>query len=134
MTWPRLCLILVAVGLALLAVPARLEGPTLIEVGPGHAISVVDLAGLVPLVLGSRCLHSGLWKRRKGLEDWARERPWRAIGTFSAGALGLGLLLASAFSRFLWWWAVGAVLFVATHFPVLAAASRVRTANRDEAA
>jgi hypothetical protein len=25
--------------------------------------------------------------------------------------LGLGLLLASAFSAFFWWWAIGAILF-----------------------
>ena len=30
--------------------------------------------------------------------------------TFAAG-VGLGLLLASAFSAFYWWWAVGAAMF-----------------------
>jgi len=130
--WPRRCAILLALGLLLLAVPARFEGPALLEVGPGHAISLVDLAGLVPLVLGSRCLHSGLWRRRRALEAWARDRPWPAIALFSTGALGLGLLLASAFSRFFWWWAIGAVIFAGAHVPVVGVASREREADGPE--
>ena len=36
------------------------------------------------------------------------DRPARAL---QVAGLGLGLLLASAFSTFWWWWAVGAGLF-----------------------
>jgi hypothetical protein len=33
------------------------------------------------------------------------------ISTVFTGGFGLGLLIASAFSTFFWWWAVGAALF-----------------------
>jgi hypothetical protein len=123
LTWPRGCLLLVAIGVAILALPARLEGPRLVEVADGHAVSVLDAAGIVPLVTGSAWLHRGLWARRRRIEDWVKRRPGRAVATFSAAALGLGLLLASAFSAFFWWWAVGAVLFAAMHVPIVMAAS-----------
>jgi hypothetical protein len=118
-SWPRGCVLLAVTGVVILALPARLEGPRLVELGAGHAVSVLDLVGIVPLVAGSVWLHSGLWIRRRRLEAWVRERPGTAVAVFSAGAFGLGLLLASAISSFFWWWAVGAVLFVVMHVPVV---------------
>jgi hypothetical protein len=123
LTWPRGCLLLAVIGVAILALPARLEGPRLVEVADGHAVSVLDAAGIVPLVAGSAWLHSGVWVRRRRLEEWVKRHPGRAVAAFSASALGLGLLLASAFSAFYWWWAVGAVLFAAMHLPIVMAAS-----------
>jgi hypothetical protein len=45
------------------------------------------------------------------------------LGIFVAG-LGLGLLLASAFSTFWWWWAVGMTLFLAMTSAAVLAATR----------
>jgi hypothetical protein len=123
-SWPRACLILVAGGVAILALPGRLEGPPIVEVGVGHAVSALDLLGIIPLALGSAWLHSGLWTRRERVKGWIRESPDRAIAVFGTGSLGLGLLLASALSSFFWWWAIGAALFVVMHVPVVMAAAR----------
>ena len=124
---------LMAIGVTILALPARVEGPRLVEVAAGHAVSAVDAVGIVPLVAGSAWLHRGLWVRRRRLEAWVKRRPGRAVATFSAAALGLGLLLASAFSAFFWWWAVGAVLFLAVHVPIVMAATPRRVVG-DEGA
>src|SRR5262245_45517533 len=123
MPWPRGCLALIALGVALLAFPQRLEGPPLLQVGEGHAISTIHLIGVLPLVAGSVWLHFGLWTRRTRLLEWVRATPSRGIAVFACAGFGLGLLLASAMSYFFWWWAVGAVLFVLMHVPVLRAAS-----------
>jgi hypothetical protein len=101
---------LVVLAILLLAMPARIEGPVLVPIGPGHALSVLDSIALVPLLVGAALLYGGVWR----LREFVRLRP--LIGgrlAFFAG-LGLGLLLASAFSAFFWWWAVGAALFAVT--------------------
>ena len=123
MRWPRGCLALIALGVALLAFPQRLEGPPLVQVGQGHAISTIDLLGVIPLVAGSLWLHVGLWTRRPRLQEWIRAAPSCGIAVFACAGFGLGLLIASAMSYLFWWWAVGAVLFVLMHVPVLRAAS-----------
>ena len=109
--WPAGPAAAIALGLAILALPASIEGPPLLPISPGHALSLVDAIGVVPLVAGSLWLHAGLWRRRDRLATWARDQAALAtLLTFAAG-LGLGLLLASAFSAFYWWWAVGAAIF-----------------------
>ena len=100
-----------ATGLMVLALPAALEGPVLVDIGPGHAISTVDAVGVILLIFGSLLLYRLLWTERATLAHWTSRRPAVALGgTFVAG-VGLGLLVASAYSRFFWWWAIGAVLF-----------------------
>jgi hypothetical protein len=129
-SWPLGCVSLMLVGLAVLAVPSRLEGLTLLVIGDGHAISVVDILGILPLTAGASWLHSGLWSRRASLEVWVRERPAVAGRCLFAAGLGLGLLIASAFSAFFWWWAIGALLFGVMHVPLLTAALRQRSENQ----
>ena len=132
-SWPLGCLTLIAVGLAVLAVPARFEGLSLLVIGAGHALSLVDVVGILPLIAGASWLHSGLWSRRAVLKAWLRERPAVAGGYLFAAGLGLGLLLASAFSDFFWWWAIGALLFGVMHVPLVTAAWRPQnhSANRN---
>ena len=132
-SWPLGCLTLMAVGLAVLAVPTRLEGPSLFIISAGHAPSLIDVVGILPLMAGAIWLHSGLWRRRASIERWLREQPALAAVCLFAGGLGLGLLLASAFSAFFWWWAIGAVLFGVMHVPLVTAALRQQnhSANRN---
>jgi len=125
-SWPLGCVSLMAVGLAVLAIPARLEGPPVLVISAGHAISLVDVVGILPLMAGASWLHSGLWSRRARLGAWLRERPTVGGGSLFAAGLGLGLLLASAFSAFFWWWAIGALLFGVMHVPLVTAALRKR--------
>ena len=109
--WPVPPLALIALGVIVLAAPARLEGPVLLPISPGHAISRLDAIGLVPLLAGTLGLYAGLWRRRAQVYQFAAECPARFTPAVFAAGLGLGLLIASAFSTFFWWWAVGAALF-----------------------
>lgn len=97
------------IALVLLAAPAAWEGPVLLPISPGHALSLLDTLALAPLLLGTGVLYAGLWRRRRRLAGFIGRAPGRSIaGSFAAGA-GLGLLIASVFSWF-WWWAIGAAL------------------------
>ena len=104
----------VTAGLIVLALPASLEGPTLFRVSPGHAVSTVDAVGVILLCFGSLILYRLLWAQRLRLAQWTSRRPVLVLGGVFVSGLGLGLLVASAFSSFFWWWAVGAVLFGST--------------------
>jgi hypothetical protein len=123
--WPFAGLGLVAVAVALLAAPAEFEGPVLLPISPGHALSVLDSVALILLLTGLAWLHRGVWLRRHRVYDAMRASPGKgALGVFAVG-LGVGLLLASAFSTFWWWWATGATLFlVMTLIAVVVAARR----------
>ena len=99
-----------AVGLLVLAAPASWEGPVLVDVAPGHAIALLDAAGIVPLVFGSALVFQALWLRRGRLARSVSSRPAVGLAVTLAAGVGLGLLIASAFSGFFWWWAVGAAL------------------------
>jgi hypothetical protein len=103
---------LLAVALALFAVPARLEGPVLVPISAGHGLALVDVVALVPLLGGTALLFGGLWRRRQRLDAVLDRRPWLARAGIFGGGVGLGLLLASVFAAF-WWWAVGAGLLTA---------------------
>jgi hypothetical protein len=122
-SWPFGGLGLVAIAVALLAAPARVEGPVLLPVSPGHALSVLDSFAVVPLLIGTGWLQAGLWKRRERLYETILVSPARGgLRVFVAGA-GLSLLLASVFPWF-WWWAVGATLFGAMLIAASVAATR----------
>ncbi len=122
-SWPIGGVGLVAIAVALLAAPAQLEGPVLVPISPGHALSVLDSVALIPLLAGLAWLYWGVWLRRSRLYNATRTSPGKGgLAVFAAG-LGIGLLLASAFSTF-WWWAIGATLFLAMTVAALVAATR----------
>ena len=102
---------MVGLGLVLLAAPAAIEGPVWLPISPGHALSRLDAIALVPLLAGTFALYHGLWRRRARLHLVASRALAPAAVLVFAGSFGLGLLIASAFSAFFWWWAIGAVLF-----------------------
>ncbi len=113
MRWLLGCGSLFALALLLFVVPARLEGPVLVPISPGHGLSLVDLLALAPLLAGMGLLAGGLWRRRRRLEATLTRRPWPAWAGAFLGGLGLGLLVASVFS-FFWWWAIGAAVLTVT--------------------
>jgi hypothetical protein len=117
---------LLGAAVAIFAIPSAYEGPVLVDVSAGHAIAVADAVAIAPLLVGTSLLYLGLWRERRHLLDRGRERPALAmLGTFVAGT-GLGLLLASAFSSWFWWWAVGAALFGASLIGAAAMLSQPR--------
>jgi hypothetical protein len=122
-SWPLGGVGLVAIALVLLAAPAHLEGPVLLPISPGHALSVLDSVALLPLLTGLAWLYLGIWLRRHRLYESMSASPGKGtLGVFAAG-LGVGLLLASAFSTF-WWWAIGATLFLAMTMAAVVATVR----------
>ncbi len=110
--------ILTAAGVAIFAVPGRFEGPVLLPISPGHAISALDTLGVACVTLGSLLYAATLWRRRVHLGEWIRSRPAHAIALIFGTGLGMGLLLASAFSAFWWWWAIGAALLLLSCYAV----------------
>jgi hypothetical protein len=123
---PILLVSLPVTALVLFAVPSRFEGPVLIPISPGHGLSLVDLAALVPLIAGLAALGVFLVRRRAVLECAVGSRPWAAAAVLVSAGIGLGLLFASVFP-FFWWWAVGAILVtLALVLVALAAARGVR--------
>jgi hypothetical protein len=126
MRWLLGCGTLLALAFALFAVPARLEGPVLLPISPGHGLALADAVALLPLLGGVVLLYGGLWQRRERLDATLNQRPWLGrAGIFGAG-VGLGLLVASVFASF-WWWAVGAGLLTAA---LLGAAAMVGRDDR----
>jgi hypothetical protein len=111
LAWPGAALAAIALGIAVLAAPASIEGPILLPIAPGHAVSTLDAIGLIPLTVGCLSLYAGLWRRRSRLSRISGQAPGFAAIVLVVGGFGLGLLIASAFSAFFWWWAIGAVLF-----------------------
>ena len=109
--WPTASLILVGLAILLFAAPTRFEGSVLVPISPGHGLSLLDSIALVPLLTGVFWLYGGLFRRRNRLYESIRLSPGVTILVMLLGGLGLGFLLASAFSTFWWWWALGAILF-----------------------
>ena len=112
------------IAIAVLAAPRRVEGPVRIPISPGHALAVLDAVALGPLLVGSAWLYGGLWRRRARLVAAVHASPGRSAGGVFLAGLGLGLLLASAFSTFFWWWAIGAVLVGAMAIAAVLVATR----------
>jgi hypothetical protein len=116
--------LLLAIAIGFFSVPTHLEGPVLVPISPGHAISLLDSVALVPLVAAVAWFGAGMWRRRDGLRRRAIDAPGSTSAAAFLGGLGLGLLIASAFSTFWWWWAIGAAVFGVV---LLAAAWAART-------
>jgi hypothetical protein len=118
-------------ALVLFAVPSQCEGPVLIPVSPGHGLSLVDMAAIVPLIAALTMLGLVLVRGRDRLSLVIGRAPWAAAGVLVSGGLGLGLLFASVFP-FFWWWAIGATLStLALVVAVLASIGRIGEPGRD---
>ncbi len=99
--------VLVAVSLLALVIPAALEGPVLVPISAGHGLSAVDMAGATLLAVGGTWLEVVVVRRLPHLAA----HPRTLFGLGILAGLGVGLMIASAFSTFFWWWAVGAAVF-----------------------
>lgn len=113
-------LLLAIFGVGVLSLPASLEGPRLVEFGPGHGPSTLDLVGIALLTPGGMWLLAILVRAVPSLGL----APRTVFGLGCAAGLGLGLLLASVFGGFAGWWAVGAVALALTELVLIVAVWR----------
>ena len=98
------CLALAVVGVSVLAVPAGSEGAVLVPISEGHGLSALDAIGAAAVAVGLTWLEVLVVRRLPQL----RLRPRALFGTGLLAGLGLGLVIASVFGGFFWWWAIGA--------------------------
>jgi hypothetical protein len=80
----------------LFAHPAQVEGPVLLRVGAGHAITVLDAVAIVPLVASSSLFFWGIWRKRIfgalwSAAIWAARRRWHfwPVGLRSSCCVGV---------------------------------------------
>ena len=109
--WYAFPLILIGLALVLFLVPSDYEGSILLPISEGHALSVLDAIAVVPLVIGAHWILIGLVKRKKLIVTQVKNNPPYFISLFFIGGFGLGLLIASAFSSFFWWFLIGAIVY-----------------------
>lgn len=100
------CAVLIAVGVVVLFVPGGREGSVLVPISEGHGLSIVDMIGAVLLAIGATGIEVLIVVRLPHL----RLSPRALFGLGLVAGLGIGLILASVFTGFFWWWAVGAGL------------------------
>ncbi|MET8351651.1 MULTISPECIES: hypothetical protein [unclassified Micromonospora] len=106
-TQVAITVLLVVAGVLILFVPAGDEGRVLVPISEGHGLSAVDGVGAALLAVGGTWLEVLVVRRLPYLA-----LPPRALfGLGLLAGLGIGLLIASVFSGFFWWWAVGAAMF-----------------------
>ncbi|MET7751453.1 hypothetical protein [Micromonospora sp. NPDC005367] len=96
--------LLIVAGVLVLFVPAGGEGRVLVPVSEGHGLSAVDGVGAALLAVGGTWLEVLVVRRL----PYLALRPRALFGLGLLAGLGIGLLIASVFSGFFWWWAVGA--------------------------
>jgi hypothetical protein len=101
-----ICVVLIIVGIGVLAVPAAGEGRVLVPISEGHGLSAIDAVGASLLALAGTWLEVLVIRRLPHLA-----LPPRAVfGLGLLAGLGIGIVIASVFSGFFWWWLVGAAV------------------------
>lgn len=98
------CTTLLVVGVLVLFIPASGEGAVLAPISEGHGLSTVDIVGAALIAIGATGLEVLIALRLPHL----RLSPRMLFGLGLLAGLGVGLIVASVFTGFFWWWAVGA--------------------------
>ena len=105
--WPKAPVYLLLISILLFMVPVSLEGPVLIDFQEASDLTITDLIALISLMTSVVWIQKGLWRRRIYLFNRVTLYPGATtLLVFSMG-LGLGMVLAHAFSTFRFWWAIG---------------------------
>jgi hypothetical protein len=100
---------LIALGLALLGLPAAWEGEIVAPISALHGLSMLDAAGASLLAVGGTWLEIALIARLPRLGFGPRA----LFGLGALGGLGVGLVIASVFVADRWWMVGAAALGVA---------------------
>ncbi len=112
--WPRGPVYLLLFAVFLILIPDPWEGPVLYKIDSEHNLSLIDLISMIPLLISVTWIQRGVWKRRIFLFNKVTLYPGAAVLVVFFMGLGLGMLLASGFSSFRYWWAIGGVLILTT--------------------
>jgi hypothetical protein len=115
-----ICGALLLAGIVALAVPAGGEGRVLVPISKGHGLSAVDGVGALLLAVAGTWLEVLVIRRLPQLALSNRS----LFGLGLLAGLGVGLLMASVFTGFFWWWAVGAAAFGVALLALVVAALR----------
>jgi hypothetical protein len=97
------CVSLTVVGVAILAVPSSFEGRVLVPISKGHGLSALDTVGAVLLAVAGTWLEVLIVRRL----PYLRLAPRALFGLGLLAGLGIGLVIASVYTAFFWWWAIG---------------------------
>ena len=124
--WPRGPILLLTISIIVFALPDPWEGQVLFNISNGHGLSLIDFIALIPLLISATWIQKGLWKRRIFLFNKITMYPGSASLIIFFIGLGLGLLIASAFNDFFYWWAVGGVLFIILIINVVLISERMK--------
>ena len=124
--WPRGPVILLSVAVLIFAVPTQWEGPFLFKIGEGHGLSLLDTIALIPLLISASWIQKGLWGRRIYLFNKITMYPGSASLLIFFIGLGLGLLIASAFNDFFYWWAIGGMTCIFTLVYIVLISGRMK--------
>ena len=117
--------VLIVAGVLILFVPAGIEGSTLVPISDGHGLSAIDLVGAGFLALGATWLEVMVVRRL----PYLALRPRAMFGLGLLAGLGVGLIIASVFAGFFWWWAVGASALALTILILVPLIARRRPAD-----
>lgn len=117
LSWPWLPVLLLAAGLLLAGVPEDFkgedfEGPTLLPLGPHHALQVTNFLAIAALAVGSVALLWGAWRHAEAVLHSTQRHPVTAGLLSMQLAVGLLLILMSGVSTTLLYWASGTFLAV----------------------
>ena len=112
--WPRGPVYLFFLAIFIIFIPDPWEGPVLYNIDSEHNLSLADLFAMVPLLISVTWIQRGVWKRRIYLFNKVTIYPGSAVIIVFFMGLGLGMLLASGFSSFRYWWAIGGILIIST--------------------
>ena len=110
--WPRGPVYLLIIAVLIIMLPKWLEGPVIYEIDDMHHLTLANAIALVPLMISVTWIQRGIWKRRIYLFNKVTIYTGSAVLVIFSMGLGLGMLLASAFFSFHYWWAVGGFLFL----------------------
>jgi hypothetical protein len=110
----------IAAGVVMNALPD--PGESVVSLGSEHGLSVLDLVGVAVLLAGWLVVATEVWRRRARVLH--RVAAPERIGAAFAAGVGLGLLSASLFNEWSWWWVLGAALLVAVQARAIVLALR----------
>jgi hypothetical protein len=110
--WPRGPIYLLSLSILVFVLPEKMEGQDFLRINEVQSLSLLDSIAIIPLLISVAWIQKGLWNRRIFLFNKITMYPGSASLLIFFIGVGLGLLIASAFNAFNYWWAIGGAIFL----------------------